>query len=146
MADKKSLYRLRQNKNDLIASIEYLALISSYIERLKRLSQVLTRFRVRDTDKTILINSMKSTWSLVKELNSADEFIKYLLENLIERDLTNLINGKYLFTLDDQSDTKLLQENTVAALIEVNKALNPLNKNATRLSTTPFLKCLSEVS
>ncbi|CAG8487006.1 22028_t:CDS:2, partial [Racocetra persica] len=48
--------------------------------------------------------------------------------------------------VDDQSDTKLLQENTVAALIEVNKALNPLNKDAARLSTTSFLKCLSEVS
>ncbi|CAG8610850.1 25731_t:CDS:2, partial [Gigaspora rosea] len=52
MAGEKSLYRRRQNKNDLIASIEYLALIPSYIEHLKCHSQVLTRFRVRDTDKS----------------------------------------------------------------------------------------------
>ncbi|KAF0557213.1 e3 ubiquitin-protein ligase [Gigaspora margarita] len=169
MAGEKSLYRRCQNQNDLIASIEYLALIPSYIECLKCLSQVLTQFRVRDTDKSWAVEILKDlqndamklnmlsdifqnldrnfnelnecTWSLVKEFNSADEFIKYLLENLIETDLTNLINA-----IDDLSDTKLLQENTVAALIEVNKALNPLNKDAAQLSTTSFLKCLSEVS
>ncbi|CAG8532603.1 7300_t:CDS:10, partial [Acaulospora morrowiae] len=48
--------------------------------------------------------------------------------------------------VDDQSDTKLLQENTVAALIEVNKALTPLSKEPSRSSIDSFLNCLSEVS
>ncbi|CAG8529977.1 19075_t:CDS:2, partial [Dentiscutata erythropus] len=193
MAGGTSLYQRHQRQNDLVVSIEYLALIPPYIMQLGYLKQVIARFKVRDADRSWVVEILKDlenddmrlnmlpnifqklnrhlnelnecTWSVVKELNFADEFIKYLLENLIGSDLTNLINGKYsiLFmhefrlhlksrsfaiieTVDDQSDTKLLQENTVAALIEVNKALNPLNKDAARLSTTSFLKCLSEVS
>ncbi|CAG8470531.1 17412_t:CDS:2, partial [Cetraspora pellucida] len=169
MAGDTSLYQQRQRQDNLIVSIEYLALIPSYVTHLNCLKQVLTRFEVTDADKgwvTELLKDLENddmkldmlpdifrklnshfnelnerTWSVIKELNFADEFIKYLLKNLIGRDLTNLINA-----VDDQSDTKLLQENTVAALIEVNKALNPLNENAARLSTTSFLKCLSEVS
>ncbi|CAG8447585.1 8222_t:CDS:10, partial [Acaulospora morrowiae] len=48
--------------------------------------------------------------------------------------------------VDDQSDTKLLQENTVATLIEVNEALTPLSKELPRSSIDSFLNCLSEVS
>ncbi|CAG8847387.1 21169_t:CDS:1, partial [Racocetra persica] len=40
------------------------------------------------------------TWSVVKELNFANEFIKYLLKKLIGKDLTNLINGIYLIPFD----------------------------------------------
>ncbi|CAG8772926.1 3359_t:CDS:2, partial [Dentiscutata erythropus] len=165
-----SLYKSHQRQNELVVSIEYLTLIPSYITRFKCLSQVLTQFKVRDADKSWVIEMLKDlddddmklnmlpdmfqklnkhlneldeyTWSVIKELNFTNEFIKYLLENLIGRDLTNLINAD----VDDKSDTKLLEESTVAALIKVNKALNPLNKDAAKLSTTSFLKCLSEVS
>ncbi|CAG8507631.1 2484_t:CDS:2, partial [Racocetra fulgida] len=42
--------------------------------------------------------------------------------------------------------TKPLKEATVAALIEVNKALKPLNEDAAKSSTSVFLNCLLEVS
>ncbi|CAG8450996.1 12083_t:CDS:2, partial [Cetraspora pellucida] len=194
MSGDTSLYRRRnQVQNGLVASVECLVLIPRYIAQLKCLLRVFTQFKVRDADKSWVAKMLQHledddmrlselpgifqelnkhlneldeySWTVVKELSSANEFITYLLENLIGRDLTNLINGflrhhkkHYSFitnvfclpinttAVDDQSDTKLLQENTVAALIEVNKALNPLNNDSARLSTTSFLKCLSEIS
>ncbi|CAG8842385.1 33381_t:CDS:2, partial [Gigaspora margarita] len=135
MASKKSLYRRHQNQNDLIASIKYLALIPSYIEHLK----------LRDTDKSWAVKILKDlqndgmkldmlsdifqnldrnfnelnkcTWFLVKKLNSADEFNKYLLENLIGRDLTNLIN--------EDSKNKALQQ-----LYQLRPDLNGQKKHA----------------
>ncbi|CAG8824540.1 7652_t:CDS:2, partial [Gigaspora margarita] len=167
MAGDAALYLLCQRQNDLVVSIEYLPLIPPCTAHLRCLLQVFNQFKVRDADKSWVTEIKKDlkdvdmkldmlpsifqklnrylnelnddTWSVIKEINFANEFIKYLLENLIRNDLTNLINA-----VDDQLDTKLLQENTVAALIEVNKALNPLNKDSARLLATLFLICLSE--
>ncbi|KAF0511754.1 e3 ubiquitin-protein ligase [Gigaspora margarita] len=159
-----------QVQNDLIVSIEYLALIPDKIIQLEHLSKVLNdQFNVnnaRESWVTIMEESLKnddmklselsrffqrlnnhlneineSSWHVVKELSLANEFIEFLLKNLIGSNLTNFINA-----VDDQSDTKPLKEATVAALIEVNKALKPLNETAAKLSITEFLRRLREVS
>ncbi|CAG8542187.1 4803_t:CDS:2, partial [Acaulospora colombiana] len=160
-------YKQHQKKKDLIKSIESLALIPSSISQLRNLSNVIVQFNVKNVENSWanrMLNTLKNDdmtlgqlpkffkdldnhvekykeiWPIIKELSSAKEFIGFLLKDLIGKDLTNLINA-----VDDQSDTKLLQENTVAALIEVNKALNPLNKEA-RASIESFLDCLTEIS
>ncbi|CAG8574000.1 16629_t:CDS:10, partial [Gigaspora margarita] len=149
-------------QNDLIVSIEYLSLIPDKIIQLEHLSKVLNdQFEVNNAkeswvtkmEESLKNDDMKlselsrvfqklnghlnelneSSWPVVKELSLANEFIEFLLKKLIG-------------TVDDQSDTKPLKEATVAALIEVNKALKPLNETAAKLSITEFLKRLREVS
>ncbi|CAG8716359.1 6386_t:CDS:2, partial [Acaulospora morrowiae] len=154
--------------DDLIKSIEYLAHIPSSIRHLKILSEVLTQFNVKNREKSWaveMLNTLENAdmvlgdlseffliynlrfdayeecWSIIEALSLAKEFIDFLFKELVGRDLTNLINA-----VDDQSSTKLLRENTVVALIEVNKALDPLSKEASRSSIDSFLDCLSEVS
>ncbi|CAG8444408.1 26262_t:CDS:10 [Dentiscutata erythropus] len=151
-------------QNDLIESIEFLALIPAKTKQLDHLSKVLNdQFEVKNAKKSWVVKMMESlkkddmklselsgifrklnnhlnelsesSWSVIKELSLANDFIKFLLEKLIGNNLTNFIN-----------DTKPLKEATVAALIEVNKALKPLNENAAKLSTIEFLNRLHEVS
>ncbi|CAG8668949.1 16531_t:CDS:2, partial [Acaulospora morrowiae] len=168
MAGDTTWYQHNQTHDDLLKSIEYLAHIPSSIRHLKILSEVLTQFNVKNGEKSwavemlntlengdmvlgglseffliydLRFSAYEECWSIIEALSLAKEFIDFLFKELVGRDLTNLINA-----VDDQSSTKLLRENTVVALIEVNKALDPLSKEASRSSIDSFLDCLSEVS
>ncbi|CAG8632902.1 13269_t:CDS:10, partial [Gigaspora margarita] len=155
-------------QNNLIESIEFLTLIPTKISQLYKLSKVLNdQFRVKNAERSWVVemmnnleNDMKlselsgffqelnnhlnelneSSWSVINELSLANEFIVFLLRNLIGMNLTNLTNA-----VDDQSDTKPLKE-AVTALIEVNKVLEPLNEDAAKLSIIEFLNRLCEIS
>ncbi|KAF0511752.1 e3 ubiquitin-protein ligase [Gigaspora margarita] len=155
-------------QNNLIESIEFLTLIPTKISQLYKLSKVLNdQFRVKNAERSWVVemiknleNDMKlselsgffqelnnhlnelneSSWSVINELSLANEFIEFLLRNLIGMNLTNLTNA-----VDDQSDTKPLKE-AVTALIEVNKVLEPLNEDAAKLSIIEFLNRLCEIS
>ncbi|PKY54759.1 hypothetical protein RhiirA4_548384 [Rhizophagus irregularis] len=68
-------------------------------------------------------------WKLIKELSSAEEFLSFL-KKIAEYDIKNLING-----VDDHSDERLTQEDTVSSLIQVRQLLFPLmNKNMDSIS------------
>ncbi|PKK67516.1 hypothetical protein RhiirC2_835340, partial [Rhizophagus irregularis] len=68
-------------------------------------------------------------WKLIKELSSAEEFLSFL-KKIPEYDIKNLING-----VDDHSDERLTQEDTVSSLIQVRQLLFPLmNKNMDSIS------------
>ncbi|PKY44130.1 hypothetical protein RhiirA4_458302, partial [Rhizophagus irregularis] len=68
-------------------------------------------------------------WKLIKELSSAEEFLSFL-KKIAEHDIKNLING-----VDDHSDERLIQEDTVSSLIQVKQFLFPLmNKNMESIS------------
>ncbi|PKB92277.1 hypothetical protein RhiirA5_445299, partial [Rhizophagus irregularis] len=62
-------------------------------------------------------------------LSSAEEFLSFL-KKIAEHDIKNFING-----VDDYSDEKLIQEDTVSSFIQVKQFLFPLmNKNMETIS------------
>ncbi|RIB28541.1 hypothetical protein C2G38_2028448 [Gigaspora rosea] len=78
-------------------------------------------------------------WSLIKELSIAEEFIIFL-KSIAVHDLKNLING-----VDDHSDERLIQEDTVSSLIQVKQFLFPLLNAARTLNLDTFLQELFKV-
>ncbi|RIA88904.1 hypothetical protein C1645_877072, partial [Glomus cerebriforme] len=88
-----------------------------------------------------LSNVNQDCWKLLKELSSADDFISFLKE-IAEHDIIkDLING-----VDDHSDERLIQENTVTSLIQVKQFLLPLiNNNSKMRDIASFLDALSNV-
>ncbi|CAG8510048.1 23700_t:CDS:10 [Cetraspora pellucida] len=81
----------------------------------------------------------ENAWSLIKELSTAEEFIGFL-RSIAEHDLKNLING-----VDDHSDERLIQEDTVASLIQVKQFLFPLLSAASTLTLDTFLQELAKI-
>ncbi|PKC60440.1 hypothetical protein RhiirA1_539838, partial [Rhizophagus irregularis] len=76
-----------------------------------------------------LSNVNQDCWKLIKELSSAEEFLSFL-KKIAEHDIKNFING-----VDDYSDEKLIQEDTVSSFIQVKQFLFPLmNKNMETIS------------
>ncbi|CAG8493234.1 1592_t:CDS:10 [Gigaspora margarita] len=59
-------------------------------------------------------------WPLIKEIASAGDFIIFL-KSLVGHDIKNLING-----VDDHSDERLIQEDTVRTFIQVKQIMEPL--------------------
>ncbi|KAF0511311.1 e3 ubiquitin-protein ligase [Gigaspora margarita] len=57
-------------------------------------------------------------WSLIKELASASDLLDFL-QTITEHDIKNLING-----VDDFSDERLIQEDTVSSLIQVKQNIS----------------------
>ncbi|PKY60135.1 hypothetical protein RhiirA4_517409, partial [Rhizophagus irregularis] len=146
-------------------TIRYLSEVKDWKERLKYLSMVLIIFKVGRTeddwletgfvdlnddlrlgrlsnlfeifdDKFSGFNS--NSWALIKELSLSEEFIGFL-RTIAEHDMKNLING-----VDEHSDTRLIQEDTVSSLIQVKQCLLPL-MNKIDLTLDNFLKDLNEI-
>src|SRR5438128_562596 len=63
------------------------------------------------------------------------------LDGVESGDLKNIING-----VDDHSDERLIQEDTVSSLIEVKQFLTPLKSREKRLGIHGFLKRLCELT
>ncbi|RIA89917.1 hypothetical protein C1645_805996 [Glomus cerebriforme] len=158
----------RGNKSPkFVQTLNHLSKIPHWIERLEELETVLELFEIQSNnddwpkksirelkDNSIklsqinnffnrldknLCNINQECWKLIKELSNADEFIGFLKE-IAEHDIKNLING-----VDDHSDERLIQEDTVSSLIQVKQFLLPLmNKNKTE-DIASFLGSLSNV-
>ncbi|CAG8490949.1 4682_t:CDS:10 [Ambispora gerdemannii] len=80
-------------------------------------------------------------WSLIEELSIAEEFIKFL-KKIATHDLKNLINA-----VDDHSDERLIQEDTVSSLIQVKHFLLPIIDAGAEISSIEaFIKELTSIS
>ncbi|CAG8532664.1 1628_t:CDS:2 [Scutellospora calospora] len=86
------------------------------------------------------IDENTNGWSLIKELSIAEEFINFL-RSVAEHDLKNLING-----VDDHSDERLIQEDTVSSLIQVKQFLIPLMNAASTLTLDTFVQELLKIA
>ncbi|PKY23579.1 hypothetical protein RhiirB3_526609, partial [Rhizophagus irregularis] len=150
-----------------VQTLEHLSKIPHWIERLEELETVLQLFNItRSDDDWLKISidilkddSMKLSqintffayldknlssvnnecWKLIKELSNADDFISFLKE-IAEHDIKNLING-----VDDHSDERLIQEDTVSSLIQVKRFLLPFMNINKKETITGFLDSLSDV-
>ncbi|CAH1770751.1 13159_t:CDS:1, partial [Entrophospora sp. SA101] len=128
-------------------TIWYLTQISNYKEGLKNLDQVIKIFQDshdKENQIGIIYNSLNEgklslgvlinffnkfntefkisneCWNLIKELSEAGTFVTFL-KSIEGHDIKNLINS-----VDDHSDERLIQEDTVSSLIEVKQFLIPL--------------------
>ncbi|CAG8501307.1 19531_t:CDS:10, partial [Dentiscutata erythropus] len=148
-------------------TLNYLSEILKITQKLHQLSTVLEIFNVPRSEQDWLskalsdleeqsiflgqLNSVFDTisnyldiidengWSLIKELSIAEDFIIFL-RSIAEHDLKNLING-----VDDHSDERLIQEDTVSSLIQVKQFLFPLLNAAPTLTLDTFLQELFKV-
>ncbi|UZO04044.1 uncharacterized protein OCT59_024443 [Rhizophagus irregularis] len=152
---------------EFLQTINHLSKIPHWINRLEELDIVVKLFKIAHDKDDWLIKSLKilsdghmklnqindffnylnnnisnvdqECWKLIKELSNADEFISFL-EEIVEHDIKNLING-----VDDHSDERLVQEDTVSSLIQVKQILLPfMNKNK-RDDIAGFLASLSNI-
>jgi hypothetical protein len=160
-------YIQTEKSQTLIKTLEYLSLVPTQIERLQQLSAVVIMFKIPhikddwlDRFQLILRNDYlwlgklitffdifnshlglfdNDCWDLIKELSNASDFVVFLYE-IAEHDIKNLIN-----TVDD-SDERLVQEDTVSALIQVKQFLLPLLQTSEKLSINGFLKEIEKIT
>ncbi|PKK65362.1 hypothetical protein RhiirC2_68609 [Rhizophagus irregularis] len=150
-----------------VQTLEHLSKIPHWIERLEELETVLQLFNItRSDDDWLKISidilkddSMKLSqintffayldknlssvnnecWKLIKELSNADDFISFLKE-IAEHDIKNLIYG-----VDDHSDERLIQEDTVSSLTQVKRFLLPFMNINKKKTIKSFLDSLSDI-
>ncbi|CAG8815743.1 35456_t:CDS:2, partial [Gigaspora margarita] len=161
----KVTYLSKSNK-DLENSLKHLTAIPKWEERLQKLSAVVEIFKVPIKTEDWLGRSLKiirddiltlgkvaefvkyvndnnpidneNYWSLIKELASASDLLDFL-QTIAEHDIKNLING-----VDDFSDERLIQEDTVSSLIQVKQLVVQLMNKANKIGE--FLKVIQKVS
>ncbi|PKK80816.1 hypothetical protein RhiirC2_723487 [Rhizophagus irregularis] len=149
------------NSEKLIQTLAHLSLVPTQVERLQQLSTVAVMFKVAHTkddwlerllvilrDDYLWLGKLidffdifnhylglidEDCWDLIKELSQAGDFIVFL-HKIAEHDIKNLING-----VDESSDERLIQEDTVSSLIQVKQFLLPLLKTAEKSSLEEFL-------
>ncbi|GBB91806.1 hypothetical protein RclHR1_01920010 [Rhizophagus clarus] len=165
--DLMEIYKGHKNQR-LVQTLDHLSKISHWTERLEELKTVVKLFEVPHNNDDWLARSIRTLkddsvklsqinnffiqldknltnvnqdcWKLIKELSNADDFISFLKE-IVEHDIKNLING-----VDDLSDERLIQEDTVSSLIQVKQFLLPLmNKKNKMKDIASFLDALSNV-
>ncbi|RIB16990.1 hypothetical protein C2G38_2038117 [Gigaspora rosea] len=151
---------LSKNNKDLENSLKHLTAIPKWEERLQKLSAVVEIFKVPDDwlgrslkiirDDILYLGKIaefvkylndynpidnENYWSLIKELASASD----LLQTIAEHDIKNLING-----VDDFSDERLIQEDTMLAFIQIKQLVVQLMNKANKIGE--FLKVLQKIS
>ncbi|CAG8523764.1 13380_t:CDS:10, partial [Gigaspora rosea] len=85
---------------------------------------------------------LEKCWLMIKEMADSKYFLIFL-QSLVGHDLKNLING-----VDDHSDGRLIQEDTISAFIRVKQILEPLvakSENSADLAVEMFLRNLFNV-
>jgi hypothetical protein len=157
------------NKNQrLVQTLDHLSKIPHWIKQLEELKIVIKLFEVPHNDDDWLARSIRTLkddsvklsqvnnffiqldknlsnvnqdcWKLIKELSNADDFVGFLKE-IAEHDIKNLING-----VDDLSDERLIQEDTVSSLIQVKQFLLPLMSKKNKMKDiASFLDALSNI-
>ncbi|RIB19825.1 hypothetical protein C2G38_2141452 [Gigaspora rosea] len=160
-------YMKMERNQKLIDTLTHLSQYPKQIERLKQLAEVVKIFKVTQTNEDFIykfqmlfkgdylwlgrLNNFfdiynnflsvidENCWELIKELSDASDFIIFL-RSVAEHDIKNLING-----VDDHSDERLIQEDTVSSLIQVKQFLLPL-LNANSLSIKQFLHELRSIT
>jgi len=147
-------------------TIWYLTQVSIYKERLKNLDQVVKIFQNSHDKENKIGNIYKELddgklslgflvnffnkfntdykindecWNLIKELSEAGVFITFL-KSIEGHDIKNLINS-----VDDHSDERLIQEDSVSSLIEVKQFLIPLLDIAKKKSLIEFVEEIGKV-
>ncbi|CAG8667697.1 10901_t:CDS:1, partial [Paraglomus occultum] len=153
---------------DLMKSIKVLAEIPEWKERLRCLIDVLDIFAVVDdgeeTFSTMLAGLEKETmplkdlkklilrlekairalndycWKIIKEIAAAHDLLIWL-DKIGLDDLNNVING-----VDDHSDERLIQEDTISSLMEIKQFLAPLRSDDVQFRVSGFLEKLRELT
>ncbi|KAF0449680.1 e3 ubiquitin-protein ligase [Gigaspora margarita] len=85
---------------------------------------------------------LEKCWPMIKEMADSKDFLIFL-HSLVGHDLKILING-----VDDHSDERLIQEDTVSTFIRVNQILEPLvakSEGSADLAVEKFLRNLFNV-
>ncbi|CAG8651875.1 9759_t:CDS:2, partial [Acaulospora morrowiae] len=89
-------------------------------------------------------NVSNNTWNAMTEILASSDFIIFL-KSLVGHDLKNLING-----VDDHSDERLMQADTVSTFIQVKSILEPLldrrSKDSSRNALITFLSKFLKVT
>ncbi|CAG8626843.1 3107_t:CDS:2, partial [Paraglomus occultum] len=151
----------------LMKSIEVLAKIPEWKERLRYLIDVLNIFAVIDDEETfstmlagleketMLLKDLKEListlekkigalnddcWEIIKEIAVAHDLLIWL-DKIGLDDLKNVING-----VDDHSDERLIQEDTVSSLMEIKQFLAPLRSDDVQFRVSGFLEKLRELT
>ncbi|CAG8448239.1 7322_t:CDS:10, partial [Acaulospora morrowiae] len=159
----------REKSSEFIRTLKHLSNVSQWVERLDQLIQVVHIFRVylEEDDEWLQTsyNDLKDDflslgklrdffeslekrlsdinndicWSLIKEISASSDFISFL-RTIADEDLKNLINGV------DDSEGRLVQEDTVSSLIQVKQILIPLINTAEGYPLQAFLIDLNHVA
>ncbi|CAG8518032.1 9622_t:CDS:10, partial [Cetraspora pellucida] len=162
---RNELDYLKIKKTDrLVQTMIHMTQFPIYIERLQQLNQVMLIFKVLYTKggwlSTMLmileneylwlgalndffsyynkhLSYLKDNcWELIKALSLSHDFVKWL-RSIAEHNIRNLINS-----VDDQSDERLIQEETMSSLIQVHQVLVPLIKSDEILTIKKLLRKL----
>ncbi|CAG8479091.1 963_t:CDS:10 [Gigaspora margarita] len=154
----------------LIRTLTDISKVSQWIDKLHQLTVVVLIFKLqidedenwlqatlndlRD-DETLTLGKLSNSfdllherlkmfddacWALIKELSIAGEFLEWI-RSIADHDIKNLING-----VDDHSDERLIQEDTVSSLIQVKQFLLPIMINAEVFSLEEFLNEIQNVT
>ncbi|CAG8731808.1 27248_t:CDS:2, partial [Dentiscutata erythropus] len=149
----------------LVQTMKHMTRFPTYVERLRQLNEVVLMFKVLCTKGgwlgTMLMileneylwlgvlndffvyynkhlsNIRDDCWELVKALSMSHDFIKWL-RSIAEHNIKNLINS-----VDDQSDERLIQEETMSSLIQVHQVLVPVIKSDETLTVKRLLRKLA---
>ncbi|CAG8435114.1 11795_t:CDS:10, partial [Scutellospora calospora] len=158
---------LSKSNHALEDSLKHLNNIPKWEERLQKLSTIVEIFKVPLKTEDWLGRSLKwlredilslgklsefvnyikehnpldneNYWALIKELSFASEILEFL-QTIAEHDIKNLING-----VDDYSDERLIQEDTVSSLIQVKQLVVQLMRRKYN-NIGEFLKVLGKIS
>ncbi|CAG8836683.1 16766_t:CDS:2, partial [Racocetra persica] len=138
----------------LMRTLTDISKVAQWIEKLKQLTEVETLSDLRD-DETLTLGKLcdsfellherlkvldDACWALIKELSLSGDFLDWL-RTIADHDIKNLING-----VDDHSDERLIQEDTVSSLIQVKQFLLPIMINAENFSLEQFLDEIRNVA
>ncbi|CAG8495506.1 695_t:CDS:10, partial [Dentiscutata erythropus] len=155
----------------LIRTLTDISKVTQWIDKLQQLSVVESIFRIQmdededdwllDTlddlkdDETLTLGILSDSfdllherlqmidnacWALIKELSLSGDFLNWI-RSIADHDIKNLING-----VDDHSDERLIQEDTVSSLIQVKQFLLPIMIEAESCSREKFLKEIRNVT
>ncbi|RHZ83844.1 hypothetical protein Glove_87g84 [Diversispora epigaea] len=170
MENYVALSKNKKNYDNLVKTLKRLVSVPFWVVRLEQLSTIIEIFDVPH-EKDWLIKSRHilqddiltlgklnnffdylngnlskidsdTCWSLIKELSEAGDFLEFL-KRISKHDIKNLING-----VDDFNDERLIQEDAVASLIQVQQLLLQLmNKVKSKdISIKKFLADLAAIN
>ncbi|CAG8477178.1 1481_t:CDS:10, partial [Racocetra fulgida] len=155
----------------LLRTLTDISKVAQWIEKLKQLTEVVCIFKIQEDkdedswleetlsdlrdDETLTLGRLcdsfdllheklqvldDACWALIKELSLSGDFLNWL-RSIADHDIKNLING-----VDDHSDERLIQEDTVSSLIHVKQFLLPIMLDAENFSLEEFLKEIRNVA